>query len=97
MLSSSSRCLAIGAPEPDEKLQTLSEIAQEYGVEWNAAAAAQDILPSPAGGQPHPGAGIGLPPRGSELPDIEAHVPSQPPPLARPPVLGAGGATIMYD
>lgn len=89
------RCLAIGAPEPDEKLQTLSEIAQEFGVEWNAAAAAQDILP-PAALPPNTDAV----PLGGEIPDIEAHTALPPPPLARPPpgaVLGAGVApSIMY-
>lgn len=40
------RCLTIEPPQPEEKLQTLSEIAQEYNVEWDASAAARSLLPS---------------------------------------------------
>ena len=40
-------CLAIDSPAPELKLQTLSEIAQEEGVEWDAHAASQDLLQRP--------------------------------------------------
>ena len=40
------RCLAIDAPAAEDKLACLSEIAQEHGVEWDAAGAAADMLPS---------------------------------------------------
>lgn len=40
------RCLSIEAPAPEDKLATLSEIAQEYGVEWDAHRAARDMLPA---------------------------------------------------
>ena len=43
---SSSRCLAIDAPAAEDKLACLSEITQEHGVEWDAAGAAADMLPS---------------------------------------------------
>lgn len=52
-----SRCLSIEAPPPEEKLETLSDIAQEHGVEWDAAGAASEMLPS---GAP-PGFGQGGP------------------------------------
>jgi len=42
------RCLSIEAPPPEEKLATLSDIAQEHGVEWDAHGAASDMLPSGA-------------------------------------------------
>ncbi|CAK0784450.1 hypothetical protein CVIRNUC_007654 [Coccomyxa viridis] len=45
------RCLSIEAPPPEEKLATLSDIAQEYGVEWDAHGAASEMLPPGA----HPG------------------------------------------
>ena len=51
ILCSLSRCLSIEAPPPEEKLATLSDIAQEYGVEWDAHGAASDMLPS--GAAPH--------------------------------------------
>ena len=38
--------LAIDSPPSELKLQTLSEIAQEEGVEWDAHAASMDLLPS---------------------------------------------------
>jgi hypothetical protein len=40
------RCLAIDAPAAEDKLACLSEIAQENGVEWDAAGAAAEMLPS---------------------------------------------------
>ncbi|KAF6264735.1 regulator of Vps4 activity in the MVB pathway-domain-containing protein [Scenedesmus sp. NREL 46B-D3] len=44
-------CLTVEPPEPAVKLETLSEIAQEYGVEWDMYRAQQDILPKdPKGG-----------------------------------------------
>lgn len=51
------RCLSIEAPPPEDKLATLSDIAQEYGVEWDAHTAARDMLPSgpPPGIPPPPG------------------------------------------
>ncbi len=49
------RCLSIEAPAPEDKLATLSDIAQEYGVEWDAHKAANDMLPSgPPPGTPPP-------------------------------------------
>ena len=33
------------APAPELKLQTLSDIAQEYNIEWDAHSAAMDMLP----------------------------------------------------
>lgn len=33
------------APSPELKLQTLSDIAQEHNVEWDAHSAAMDMLP----------------------------------------------------
>ncbi|BDA44735.1 probable IST1 homolog at N-terminal half [Coccomyxa sp. Obi] len=49
------RCLSIEAPAPEDKLATLSDIAQEYGVEWDAHKAASDMLPSgPPPGTPPP-------------------------------------------
>ncbi|MCJ1467065.1 hypothetical protein MMC07_005687 [Pseudocyphellaria aurata] len=38
-------CLAVEAPSPELKLQTLSDIAQEHNVEWDAHSAAMDMLP----------------------------------------------------
>ena len=38
-------CLLVEAPAPDVKLAALSEIAQEHGVEWDAAKAAREMLP----------------------------------------------------
>lgn len=60
------RCLSIEAPAPEEKLQTLSDIAQQFGVEWDAAAAARDMLPpsDPSLGGP----GMGMGPGGPLLP-----------------------------
>ena len=40
------RCLAVDAPSPEEKLTWLSDIAQEHGVEWDAHAAALEMLPA---------------------------------------------------
>lgn len=60
------RCLAIDAPAPEDKLATLSDIAQEYGVEWDTHRAAADMLPSgpPSGPSPpmFPQGGPGVPP-----------------------------------
>ncbi|WIA16836.1 hypothetical protein OEZ85_013772 [Tetradesmus obliquus] len=61
------RCLTIEPPEPALKLETLSEIAQEYGVEWDMYRAQQDILPKDP-----PGGGTGVP-----LPCIPAASSSQ--------------------
>ncbi|EIE21511.1 DUF292-domain-containing protein [Coccomyxa subellipsoidea C-169] len=64
------RCLSIEAPAPEDKLATLSDIAQEYGVEWDAHTAAKDMLPSGPPPPPNPsgawgaGAGGGPPPGG---------------------------------
>ena len=58
LAASASRCLSIEAPPPEEKLATLSDIAQEHSVEWDAAGAASEILPSaapPGFGQGGPG------------------------------------------
>lgn len=60
-----SRCLSIEAPPPEQKLETLSDIAQEHGIEWDAAGAASEMLPSgaPQGfGQGGPGGQDGPPP-----------------------------------
>ncbi|KAG1674976.1 hypothetical protein FOA52_014771 [Chlamydomonas sp. UWO 241] len=63
------RCLLVEPPEPEAKLQTLSDIAQEHQVEWDAAAAYRDMqrmLP-PAAGVPAPsiiGDDDGPPPAG---------------------------------
>lgn len=65
------RCLLVEAPQPEEKLATLSEIAQEHGVEWDLSAAARELLPPEAapsfvsGGTPGSmvgaaGAGVGV-------------------------------------
>ncbi|KAK9811537.1 hypothetical protein WJX72_005542 [[Myrmecia] bisecta] len=40
------RCLSIDAPAPEDKLAQLSEIAQEYNVEWDSHRAALEMLPS---------------------------------------------------
>ncbi|CAL5229714.1 g13088 [Coccomyxa viridis] len=59
------RCLSIEAPPPEQKLETLSDIAQEHGIEWDAAGAASEMLPSgaPQGfGQGGPGGQDGPPP-----------------------------------
>lgn len=52
------------APSPEEKLSWLSDIAQEHGVEWDAHAAALEMLPAekqggygPSGGGPSFSAG----------------------------------------
>lgn len=37
-------CLAIGAPDPDLKLQILSDIAQQHEVEWDSHRAHQEML-----------------------------------------------------
>ncbi|GIL45292.1 hypothetical protein Vafri_2457 [Volvox africanus] len=50
------RCLLVEAPQPEEKLEMLSEIAQEYGVEWDLSAAARDMgvgAMGPSGQLPH--------------------------------------------
>ena len=47
------RCLTVEPPEPTLKLQTLSDIAQEYGVEWDMDRARRELLPDfdmPMGG-----------------------------------------------
>lgn len=38
------RCLAIGAPDAEVKLQLLSDIAQEHGVEWDSHRAHQEMV-----------------------------------------------------
>ena len=57
------RCLAVDAPSPEEKLSWLSDIAQEHTVEWDAHAAALEMLPAekqgPYGGAPGGGPGFG--------------------------------------
>ena len=58
-LSLLGRCLSIEAPPPEEKLATLSDIAQEYGVEWDAHGAASEMLPP--GGPPGFADGHGSP------------------------------------
>ena len=46
------------APSPEEKLSWLSDIAQEHGVEWDAHAAALEMLPAERqGGYGPPGGG----------------------------------------
>lgn len=52
------RCLTLQPPSPEDKLATLSDIAQEYSVEWDAHAAASEMLP-PSGAQPLPYGGGG--------------------------------------
>ncbi|GLC64528.1 hypothetical protein PLESTF_000175600 [Pleodorina starrii] len=37
------RCLLVEAPQPEEKLEMLSEIAQEHGVEWDLSTAAREM------------------------------------------------------
>lgn len=58
------RCLAVDAPGPEEKLTWLSDIAQEHSVEWDAHAAALEMLPADrhsgsqyGSGSPGPGGG----------------------------------------
>ena len=52
------RCLAVDAPAPEEKLSWLSDIAQEHSVEWDAHAAALEMLPAEKqGGYGPPGGG----------------------------------------
>lgn len=57
------RCLAVDAPSPEEKLTWLSDIAQEHSVEWDAHAAALEMLPAERqggyGGPPGGGPGFG--------------------------------------
>jgi uncharacterized membrane protein YgcG len=60
------KCLAVAAPDPEDKLACLSDIAQEHGVDWDANAAAQEMLPgsrSPASFDARfgPGSGSGTP------------------------------------
>ena len=50
------RCLTVQPPSPEDKLATLSDIAQEYQVEWDAHAAAQEMLPPPGAQPGYPGA-----------------------------------------
>ncbi|GAX75877.1 hypothetical protein CEUSTIGMA_g3320.t1 [Chlamydomonas eustigma] len=38
-------CLLVEAPAPEKKLATLSEIAQEYRVEWDSSRAEREMLP----------------------------------------------------
>ena len=63
MSSLSCRCLAVDAPSPEEKLTWLSDIAQEHSVEWDAHAAALEMLPAERqggyGGPPGGGPGFG--------------------------------------
>lgn len=86
------RCLAVDAPSPEEKLSWLSDIAQEHSVEWDAHAAALDMLPaerqsgfSPSfsGGPPGAGSGSSF---GQGPPGGGGHYQSQqiPPPQAAP-------------
>ncbi|EFJ53046.1 hypothetical protein VOLCADRAFT_102664 [Volvox carteri f. nagariensis] len=61
------RCLLVEPPQPEEKLEMLSEIAQEHGVEWDLSAAAREMgvgLGVAAGGA---GGGLGLPHGGSTI------------------------------
>lgn len=46
------RCLTIEPPLPEEKLQTLSDIAQEFNVEWDMSASARSLLASEAARPP---------------------------------------------
>ncbi|KAG2432977.1 hypothetical protein HXX76_008705 [Chlamydomonas incerta] len=55
------RCLLVEAPQPEEKLAMLSEIAQENGVEWDLAAAAREMGVMAPGGSVQAGA-MPLPP-----------------------------------
>ncbi|PNW77413.1 hypothetical protein CHLRE_10g435400v5 [Chlamydomonas reinhardtii] len=55
------RCLLVEAPQPEEKLAMLSEIAQEGGVEWDLAAAAREMGVMAPGGAMQAGA-MPLPP-----------------------------------
>ncbi len=38
------RCLSIGAPDQETKLQLLSEIAREHGVDWDSNRAQQEMV-----------------------------------------------------
>ena len=72
------------APSPEEKLSWLSDIAQEHGVEWDAHAAALEMLPAEKqGGYGPPGGG----------PSFSAGGPSfGPGPGGSGPGCGGGGA-----
>ncbi|KAK9830637.1 hypothetical protein WJX81_008095 [Elliptochloris bilobata] len=54
------RCLTVQPPSPEDKLATLSDIAQEYAVEWDAHAAAQEMLPPPSAQPRYPGGPVGM-------------------------------------
>ncbi|KAL6756823.1 regulator of Vps4 activity in the MVB pathway-domain-containing protein [Haematococcus lacustris] len=93
------RCLLVEPPQPEDKLATLSDIAQEAGIEWDMAAAANDMLPpgSRPGDHPPPG----MPPTGPrgaeqargpppafahpEQPEAQPGQRSPPPDYAQPP------------
>ncbi len=84
------RCLSIEAPAPEDKLATLSDIAQEYGVEWDAHTAAKDMLPSGPPPPPNPsgawgaGAGGGPPPGGFPSQGPSGGAPNRFPGVLRP-------------
>lgn len=102
------RCLTVEPPDPALKLETLSEIAQEYGVEWDMDRARRDLLPpddlsyggtvyaDPAvahlAATPHPSSAMGTLPMNA-LPQSGNGGGGY---NARPPPHGQGGATGGY-
>ncbi|KAF8065722.1 hypothetical protein HT031_002782 [Scenedesmus sp. PABB004] len=94
-------CLTVEPPEPALKLEALSEIAQEYGVEWDMDRMRRELLPdgdllggaalAPPAQAPQPGAGLAVyaPAAGAQPPAPPAG--PQQPPQAPPPAAAAGG------
>lgn len=79
--------LQVEPPQPDEKLQMLSEIAQEHGVEWDLSAAARELLPP--GTMPD---GRVVPPSASLLASVSNQPPPMPQQQAPPPQQQVGTA-----
>lgn len=65
----------VDAPSGESKLETLSSIAQEYGIEWDIDAARRELMPLSGewlgqGSNGHPPQGYQpMPPQGGEFPE----------------------------
>jgi len=66
------RCLLVEPPQGDEKLEMLTDIAQEYKVMFDAASMARELMVGP------PAQGALVPPSPTEDPEIAAIASSQP-------------------
>lgn len=95
LISIAYRCLAVDAPSPEDKLSWLSDIAQEHSVEWDAHAAALEMLPAErqsgfipnlSGGPPGAGGGSSF---GQGPPGGGHHQTQQRPPLQAAPANNA--------